>query len=68
MILLELNGDALIGIIFLILFVMVGPSIILALIGLIFLKKKRSTAKVLFIIAGAYLLIAGGICGVLISG
>ena len=68
MILLELSGEALTGIFLLIIGVMIGPSIILGLIGLVIRKKKPSTAKVLFILAAVYLLIAGGICGVLITG
>lgn len=68
MILLEVSGDALFGLVILIIAVMVGPSIILSIAGLIMMNKKPNTAKVLFILAGAYLLIAGGICGVLMNG
>lgn len=68
MILLELSSEALTGLFLLIIGIMIGPSIILGLIGLVLRKKKPATAKVLFILAAVYLLIAGGICGVLITG
>ena len=67
MTLLEVSGNALFGLVILVIAVMVGTSIILAIIGLIMFRKKPTTAKVLFILAGAYLLIAGGICGVLMG-
>ncbi len=43
------------------------PAIIMLIIGLVLLKKKPKTAKVLLIIAGVYFLIGGGICGALVG-
>ncbi|MCH9660976.1 MAG: hypothetical protein K0U54_08685 [Bacteroidetes bacterium] len=61
---LEGNMDGL-GILILgIFFVGFGIPIILAIIGLILRSKgKKNSAKVLFIIAGIYLLVSLGICG-----
>lgn len=39
------------------------PAFIMLVIGFFTLKKKPQTAKILFIIAGVYFLIGGGICG-----
>ncbi len=59
---LEINGLG--ALIVAILFVMVGVPIILSLIGWWFYSKdKKKTAKILFIIAGVYLIISLGICG-----
>ena len=45
---------------------MFGPAIIMAIIGGVFLyKKKKTPAKIFFILAGVYLLISLGYCGVL---
>ncbi len=58
------NLDGLFAIIAL---VMVGPSILFALIGLIlYYKQNKKAAKVFFILAGVYLLISFGICGGLV--
>ncbi|UUV22580.1 hypothetical protein [Paenimyroides aestuarii] len=57
---LEVNLDGLVAIIFLVMF---GPPIVLALIGVIVKFKSAKAAKVLFILAGLYLLIGLGICG-----
>ncbi|WP_206604262.1 hypothetical protein [Aquimarina sediminis] len=66
MILLEPNLN---GIIPLILLILIGPPIILAIIGLILFKNKLRTAgKVLFILSGVYLLVGLGICGILMTG
>lgn len=51
------------GLIWLILAIMFGPSLLLFLIGLAVLKDHKKTAKILFILAALYLLISLGICG-----
>lgn len=56
------------GLLFLIIAVMVGPSILLGIIGAFLWKKYRKAAKILFILAVVYLLISFGICGALIVG
>lgn len=62
--LVEPNLDGLGILILMILFIGFGIPIILAIIGLSFhLKKKKNTAKVLFIIATIYILISLGVCG-----
>ncbi len=63
MIILE-GGMNLDGLIFLIILIMVGPAIILAIIGFLLRKnEKRKAAKVFFILAVVYLVISFGICG-----
>lgn len=47
-----------------VIFLMLSPAIILSAIGLVLRKKKPKTAKKLFIIAGVYLLVGLGICGI----
>ena len=65
MILLEVgNLDGLFGLIAVVMF---GPSIILAVIGLILLKKYKKAAKVCFILAVIYLVISLGICGSILA-
>ena len=65
MILLEVGN---LGGIFLIIFLIMHlPSIILGIIGLVIRKNKPKAAKTLFIIAGVYLLVSYGTCGVLIG-
>ncbi|WP_378177440.1 hypothetical protein [Aquimarina sp. SS2-1] len=57
------------GLVYLILLILLGPPIFLALIGLILFRTKNRTAgKVFFILAGVYLVVGLGICGVLMSG
>lgn len=47
---------------------MVGPSIVLAIIGgILNYNQKKKAAKVFFILAVIYLVISLGICGVLMS-
>ena len=41
---------------------MLSPAIIMAIIGFSLRKKKPKTAKILFIIAGVYLVIGIGMC------
>lgn len=48
--------------------IMVGPAIVLTVIGIILrLIKNVRASKVFFILAGVYLLISFGVCGVLLS-
>ncbi|TGV00545.1 hypothetical protein [Flavivirga rizhaonensis] len=51
------------GLIFLILAIMLGPAILLAIIGLAVRKKNKKAAKVLFILAAVYVIISLGVCG-----
>ncbi len=43
------------------------PAFILLIIGLAILKFKPKTSKILFIIAGCYFIVGGGICGAILS-
>ncbi|PCH77414.1 MAG: hypothetical protein COB98_03515 [Flavobacteriaceae bacterium] len=46
--------------------IMVGPAILLSIIAIILrLTKKIKASKIFFILAGVYLLISFGFCGVL---
>ena len=57
------------GLIFLMFLVMFGPALLFLIIGIILFKKqKKKAGKVFFILAGVYLLISLGICGVLATG
>ncbi|MBO3096798.1 hypothetical protein [Gelidibacter pelagius] len=56
------------GLLTVLIIIMVGPSIVLAIIGgILNYNQKKKAAKVLFILAVIYLVISLGICGVLIS-
>lgn len=57
------------GLVFVIVLVMFGPALLLFIIGIILsYKQKKKASKVLFILAGVYLLISLGICGGLMGG
>lgn len=56
------------GLVVMLLLIMLGPAIILAIVGLLVLKKHKKTAKVLFIIAVVYTIISFGICGIILTG
>ena len=56
------------GLAILILAIMFGPAILLAIIGFSQYNNNKKTAKILFILAGLYLLISLGICGTLLLG
>ncbi len=57
------------GLVVLIALVMFGPALLFLIIGFVlFAKEKKKAGKVLFIIAGVYLLISLGTCGALMSG
>lgn len=57
------------GLVAMLALIMVGPAVVLMIIGGILLsKKKKKTGKILFILAGIYLLISFGACGLMLSG
>ena len=57
------------GLFALIALVMFGPALLFLTIGIVlFAKQKKKAGKVFFILAGVYLLISLGVCGVLIGG
>ncbi|MCB0456279.1 MAG: hypothetical protein R2776_05695 [Flavobacteriaceae bacterium] len=60
-----LEGGYLDGLIYLVLAVLLGPAIILAIIGAALKKKYKKAAKVLFIIAVVYSIVSLGIFGAL---
>jgi len=62
---LEANLD---GLVYFLAAIMLGPAIILAIIGFTVLKKNKKAAKVLFILATVYLIVSLGICGALMTG
>lgn len=51
------------GVVILIILIMVGPALLLAIIGIGIRKKNKKAAKVFFILAVIYLVISFGICG-----
>lgn len=55
------------GLIFILLLIMIGPPIVLTLIGFGIKKNSPNSAKTLFILAALYLIIGLGICGTLLS-
>ena len=62
---LEVNLD---GLIWFLLLIMVGPALVLAIIGAILFKnQKKKAAKILFILAALYLVISFGVCGVMMA-
>jgi len=65
MILLEIGN--LDGLVLLVVAVMFGPALILAIIGLLMLKKDKKLAKVLLILAVVYTIISLGICGSMLA-
>jgi len=56
------------GLVVLIVAIMLGPAILLAIIGFAVLKKHKKAAKILFILAAVYVIISLGICGALMTG
>ena len=61
MLFLEPNLD---GLIVLIILIMVGPALLLGIIGgVLWSKQNKKAAKVFFILAALYLVISFGICG-----
>ena len=51
------------GLIYLILAIMLGPAILLAIIGFAIREKNKKAAKVLFILAAVYVIVSLGLCG-----
>ena len=51
------------GLVFFLVLIMIGPPILLSIIGLVVRKKNPKASKVLFILAVVYLLVGLGICG-----
>ncbi|MCO6161356.1 hypothetical protein [Flavobacterium sp. NRK F7] len=62
MIALEGNMD-LGGLILLIVIIMIGPPIVISILGFIIRKNNPKAAKILYILSGIYLLVGLGICG-----
>jgi nitrate reductase NapE component len=62
-----LEGGNYDGIVILILAIMFGPPALLTIIGLAIVRKKKTPAIVLFILAVVYLIIGVGICGGILS-
>ncbi|WP_395076901.1 hypothetical protein [Flavobacterium sp.] len=54
------------GLVVILILIMVGPPIVLSIIGFAVRSNSPKTAKILFILAALYLLIGLGICGGLI--
>lgn len=54
------------GLVAIFVLIMVGPPIVLTIIGLAIRKKHKKAAMVFYIIAALYLLIGLGICGSLL--
>lgn len=61
MISLEVGGLG--GLVAILVLIMIGPPILLTIIGLVINKNQPKAAKVLYILASVYLLIGLGICG-----
>lgn len=51
------------GLIYLLVAIMLGPAIIMTIIGFAVLKKNKKAAKVLFILSAVYVIVSLGICG-----
>ena len=57
------------GLIYFFALIMIGPAIVLAIIGgILSANKKKKVAKVFYILAGVYLLISFGACGLMAGG
>ena len=56
------------GLFIIILLIMFGPALLFLIIGLVIRSKNKKASKVLFIIAGAYLIISLGVCGAMVGG
>lgn len=51
------------GLLILIIAIMLGPAILLTIIGFAIKSKNKKVAKVLFILATIYVIVSLGICG-----
>lgn len=59
-----LEGGNYNGIVYFILLILLGPPLLLGILGAFFYRRKQKTvAKVFFILAGIYLLVGLGLCG-----
>jgi heme O synthase-like polyprenyltransferase len=56
------------GLVFLLIAIMLGPAIVLAIIGFAVKKKNKKAAKILFILAVVYVIVSLGVCGALLTG
>jgi len=65
---LEAFGNSYDALIYLIIAIMFGPTVLLVIIGFLVRKRNKKAAKVIFIIAAVYQLISLGVCGALVSG
>lgn len=55
------------GLVAMFLLIMVGPALVLLLIGLLLRRSNKRAAKVFYILAGVYLIVGLGICGGLMA-
>ena len=63
---LEVNLD---GLVYFLALIMFGPALLFLIIGVVlFSKEKKKGGKIFIILAGVYLLISLGTCGVLMNG
>ncbi|MDD7885993.1 hypothetical protein [Flavivirga sp. 57AJ16] len=51
------------GLVYLILAIMLGPAVLLTIIGFAIREKNKKAATVLFILAAVYVIVSFGICG-----
>jgi hypothetical protein len=62
----EVNLD---GLVYFLALIMFGPALLFLIIGVVlFSKEKKKGGKIFMILAGVYLLISLGTCGVLMNG
>lgn len=62
-----LEGGNLDALIYYILAIMLGPAILLAIIGAVLRKNNKKASTVFFILATVYVIISLGICGSMIA-
>lgn len=62
---LEVNLD---GLVYFLALIMFGPALLFLIIGIVlFTKEKKKGGKIFMILAGVYLIISLGTCGVLVT-
>ncbi|MBC9795879.1 hypothetical protein [Sinomicrobium weinanense] len=59
---LTVNGEGFEMLLYFILAIMFGPPVLFAIIGILF-RKRKTVAKVFYILAAVYLVIGLGLCG-----
>ena len=64
---LPLEVDNLDGLVALLVLIMVGPALVLLVIGLLLRRSNKKAAKIFYILAGIYLIVGLGICGGLMA-